>query len=81
VNGVDEADLVVGVDTHLDTHTAAICDARGRAVAQLQVAATTAGYEQLLAWSGRRPGTARSSGRWKGPGITAWACPPPVRRG
>jgi transposase len=50
VNGVDEADLVVGVDTHLDTHTAAICDARGRAVSQLQVPATTAGYEQLLAW-------------------------------
>jgi hypothetical protein len=25
--------LVVGVDTHLDTHTAALCDARGRALA------------------------------------------------
>ena len=50
MNGVDEADLVVGADTHLDTHTAAICDARGRAVSQLQVPATTAGYEQLLAW-------------------------------
>ena len=50
MNGVDEADLVVGVDTHLDTHTAALCDARGRAVSQLQVPATTAGYEQLLAW-------------------------------
>jgi hypothetical protein len=34
----------------VDTHTAAICDARGRTVSQLQVAATTAGYEQLLAW-------------------------------
>jgi transposase len=50
VNGVDETDLVVGVDTHLDTHTAAIGDARGRAVSQLQVAVTTAGYEQLLGW-------------------------------
>jgi transposase len=46
---VDEADLVVGVDTHLDTHTAAICDARGRTISQLQVPATTAGYAQLLA--------------------------------
>jgi len=46
----EDADLIIGVDTHLDTHTAAICDARGRAVSQLQVAATTAGYEQLLAW-------------------------------
>ena len=49
MGAVDEADLVVGVDTHLDTHTAAICDARGRAVVQLQVPATTAGYAQLLA--------------------------------
>jgi hypothetical protein len=46
-----EADLVVGVDTHLDTHTAALCDARGRAVSHLQVAATTAGYAQLLEWA------------------------------
>ena len=46
----EAADLIIGVDTHLDTHTAAICDARGRAGSQLQVPATTAGYEQLLAW-------------------------------
>ena len=59
VNVTGDADLIIGVDTHLDTHTAAICDARGRAVSQLQVAATTAGYEQLLAWvrsaAGDRP--------------------------
>ena len=46
-----QADLVVGAGTHLDTHTAAICDARGRVVTQLQVPATTAGYVQLLAWA------------------------------
>lgn len=46
-----EADLIVGVDTHLDTHTAALCDARGRRVSQLQVAATSAGYAQLLNWA------------------------------
>jgi len=46
-----EADLIVGVDTHLDTHTAALCDARGRTVSQLQVAATSAGYAQLLVWA------------------------------
>ncbi len=45
----DEADLIVGVDTHLDTHTAAICDARGRVLSQVQVPATAAGYVQLLA--------------------------------
>jgi len=43
-------DLVVGVDTHLGTHTAAICDARGRAVSQLEVATTATGYAQLLEW-------------------------------
>ena len=46
----EDAELIIGVDTHMDTHTAAICDARGRAVSQLQVPATTAGYVQLLDW-------------------------------
>jgi hypothetical protein len=32
VSLAEDADLIIGVDTHLDTHTAAICDARGRAV-------------------------------------------------
>ena len=44
--------MVVGVDTHLDSHTAALCDGRGRLVAQLQVPATAAGYARLLAWAG-----------------------------
>jgi transposase len=46
-----EADLIVGAGTHLDAHTAALCDARGRTVSQLQVAATSAGYAQLLEWA------------------------------
>ena len=46
-----DAELIIGVDTHLDTHTAAICDGRGRVVAQLQVPATAAGYAQLLGWA------------------------------
>ena len=46
-----DIELVVGVDTHLDTHTAALCDSRGRAVAQLRAPATAAGYAQLLAWA------------------------------
>src|SRR6202041_1017286 len=45
-NGAEEAEP----GRERGPHTAAICDARGRAVSQLQVAATTAGYEQLLAW-------------------------------
>jgi transposase len=51
VSSVIDADLIVGVDTHLDTHTAALCDARGRTVSQLQVAATSAGYAELLEWA------------------------------
>jgi hypothetical protein len=51
VSRTDEADVIVGAGTHLDTHTAAICDARGRLVSQLQVPATAAGYGQLLAWA------------------------------
>jgi transposase len=46
-----EADLIIGVDTHLDTHTAALCDARGRAVSHVQVAATSDGYARLLEWA------------------------------
>jgi transposase len=50
VSLTEDAELIIGVDTHMDTHTAAICDARGRAVSQLQVPATTAGYVHLLDW-------------------------------
>jgi transposase len=47
----EDTGLIIGVDTHLDTHTAASCDARGRALSQLQVPATGAGYVQLLSWA------------------------------
>ena len=43
MNLAGDADLIIGVDTHLDTHTAALCDARGRALCGLQVPATAAG--------------------------------------
>jgi transposase len=55
-----DADLIIGVDTHLDTHIAAVCDARGRAVSQLQVPATAAGYTQLLAWVRSAAGDCRA---------------------
>ncbi len=51
MNAAAMAGLVIGIDTHLDTHTAAICDSGGRLLAELQVPATTAGYEQLLGWA------------------------------
>lgn len=48
---VDEVQLVVGVDTHVDTHTAALCDVRGRPLAKRQVPTTPAGYQEVAAWA------------------------------
>jgi transposase len=39
-----------GVDTHLDTHTAAAIDPIGRVLGTQQFPATPAGYAALLAW-------------------------------
>jgi transposase len=39
-----------GVDTHLDTHTAAVIDPIGRVLGTQQFPATPAGYAALLAW-------------------------------
>jgi transposase len=43
--------VVIGVDTHADTHTAATVDAFGRILDTIEVPATPAGYRQLLAWA------------------------------
>ena len=44
-------ELVIGVDTHTDTHTAAVVDARQRRAARatITVAADPDGYDELLA--------------------------------
>ena len=50
-------ELVIGVDTHKHTHTAAVVTAAtGAVVAQATVAATPAGYRQLLKLAGQQPG-------------------------
>jgi transposase len=41
-----------GVDTHADTHTAAVIDAAGRLLGHQQFPTTPAGYAALLAWLG-----------------------------
>jgi transposase len=48
----DEAvfDIAGGVDTHSDTHTAAVIDQVGRVLGTQQFPATAAGYDALLAW-------------------------------
>jgi len=53
----DLVELVIGVDTHKHTHTAAVVTAAtGAVVAQATVAATPAGYRQLLKLAGQEPG-------------------------
>jgi transposase len=53
----DTLELVIGVDTHKDTHTAAmVAAATGAVVTQATVPATPAGYQQLLQLAGRHPG-------------------------
>ena len=43
-------DVIGGVDTHLDTHHAAVIDETGRVLGDAQFAATAAGYRRLLGW-------------------------------
>jgi transposase len=50
-------ELVIGVDTHKDTHTAAVVQAvSGAVVDQVTVPATPAGYRKLLALADRQRG-------------------------
>jgi transposase len=44
----ERVDAVIGVDTHTDTHTAVICDARGGVLAIVTVVTDEAGYGELL---------------------------------
>jgi transposase len=48
---VDQAVVTVGVDTHSDTHHAAVIDQIGRPLADAGFPTTPAGYQQLLAWA------------------------------
>ena len=51
----DTVDAVIGVDTHTDTHTAAVVTPLGGCVAVLQVTADAAGYAQLIREAGSGP--------------------------
>jgi transposase len=48
--GAPTRDVVGGVDTHKDTHTAAVIDTTGRLLGSRCFAASGAGYAALLAW-------------------------------
>ena len=43
--------IIVGVDTHTDTHTAVAIDLAGRRLADVEVTACPAGYRRLLEWA------------------------------
>ena len=71
----DRVDAVIGVDTHTDTHSAAIVTSLGAVVAQHRVAADPAGYTQLIAWAanhapGQRLAWALEGTRAHGIGLT-----------
>ena len=52
----DIVDVVIGVDTHVDTHTAAVVHARtGAVLDQITVDTTVDGYHQLLDFAEQHP--------------------------
>jgi len=46
-----EGEVIVGVDTHTDTHTAVVIDLLGRRLGVVEIETTTAGYQELLSWA------------------------------
>ena len=47
-----ETPVILGVDTHADVHAVVALDGLGRGLGSKTVAATQAGYAELLAWAG-----------------------------
>jgi hypothetical protein len=47
--------VMIGVDPHKASHTAAALDEHGRLLGQQRIPATLDGYQQLLQWAGRWP--------------------------
>ena len=46
-----QAEVILGVDTHLDVHVGVVIDAVGRVQGTLAIATNPSGYEQLLDWA------------------------------
>ena len=45
------AEIILGVDTHLDVHVGVVIDAAGRVLGTLSVGTNNEGYRQLLCWA------------------------------
>lgn len=50
-NPTDTSEVLLGVDTHAETHTGALLDHLGRLIGTLQVPANRDGYTKLIAWA------------------------------
>lgn len=46
-----QREIILGVDTHLDTHVGAVISKTGKLVGTLSVAAEAAGYLKLISWA------------------------------
>jgi transposase len=46
-----EVAVILGVDTHLDSHAAVAVDHLGRRLGESSVSTTAKGYERLLRWA------------------------------
>jgi transposase len=71
-----QAEFVIGVDTHRDTHTGAVCDPAGAVLAHATVPTTTGGHRELLVLadrlaSGRRVWAVEGTGSF-GAGLTSF---------
>lgn len=63
---MNQDEVILGVDTHLDVHVGAVISSTGRLLATQAVKTTSAGYQQLLNW-------ARSLGELRRVGIEGTA--------
>jgi transposase len=48
---MEQNEVILGVDTHLDVHVGAVISETGKLIATLSVSANTTGYLDLLAWA------------------------------
>lgn len=58
---MNQDEVILGVDTHLDKHVGAVIDVTGRLIGTQAVGTTTVGYLQLLDWA-RSLGDLRRAG-------------------
>lgn len=50
-NSRNKAEVILGVDTHLDTHVGVLLNAQGHQLGCLMVTTNISGYERLVTWA------------------------------